>query len=200
MFERFHPDARAAIAHARHVASRSGHREIGTEHLLLGLLARPGHAADALTAAGADAADLRARIPGGDAAVQPELLEPDLLEPDPLGGDALAPAGTGPDSARRASDAGLAADSADGVRTRQHGRPDGSDEMPMTSDAKRALELALHAAQRLRHQHVSSGHILLGIIDQPGTPAVQTLRVAGIHVGMLRADVLRRMAVGPEAG
>lgn len=38
MFERFDPDARAAIAKAREEAARAGRREIGTEHLLLGLI------------------------------------------------------------------------------------------------------------------------------------------------------------------
>jgi len=150
MFERFHPEARAAVAHAQDEATRSGHREIGTEHLLLGLLARPGHAADALTAAGADVANLRAGLPGREA----EQPEPD-------------------------------------------GEPASDGEMRMTREAKRALELASRAAHRLRHQHVSSGHMLLGIIDQPGTPAVEALTVAGIHVGTLRADVLQRLERGP---
>jgi ATP-dependent Clp protease ATP-binding subunit ClpA len=189
MFERFHPDARAAVMHARDEATRSGQREVGTEHLLLGLLARPGHAADALTAAGVDAADLRARIPRGDAA-----------RPWPLDAEALASGGIDPDSAQRASDAALGADSPERVRTEQRGGRGVTDDTRMTRDAKRALEFALRAAQRLKHQHVSSGHVLLGIIDQPGTPAVQALTVAGIHVGMLRADVLRRMAAGADPG
>ena len=189
MFERFHPDAHAAVVHAGDEATRSGRREVGTEHLLLGLLARPGHAADALTAAGADAAGLRARIPRGDAA-----------RPEPLDADALTAASRHPDFAQRASDAGLSASSPDRVRPGQRSDRGGTDRMRMTTDAMRALELAQRAAQRLRHQHVSSGHLLLGIIDQPGTPAVQALTVAGIHVGTLRADVLRRLAAGPDPG
>jgi len=190
MFERFHPDARAAVERAKDEAARSGRPHIGTEHLLLGLLARPGHAADALTAAGADAAGLRTHIAAGAAAAGPEL--PDA--------DALAPDGSDLDSAKRAFDAALGAGESDRVGAGQRDRRDVIDGMPMTREAKRTLELALRAAQRLRHQHVSSGHVLLGIIDQPGTPGVEALSVAGIHVGTLRADVLRRMSSGPEVG
>ncbi len=159
MLERFHRDAREAVAHAKDEASQSGRREIGLEHLLLGLLARPGHASDALTAAGADAADLRAHLHGDDDQPEPPSAEP------------------------------VAAASVAG---------DGVGDLPVTREVGHAFELALQAAHRLRHQRVSSGHLLLGVIDQPGSPAVQALTVAGIHVGMLRADVLQRLLAGAE--
>jgi ATP-dependent Clp protease ATP-binding subunit ClpA len=162
MFERFDPDARAAVLHARDEAARSGRREIGTEHLLLGLLSRPGHASDALTAAGADAQDLRAQIAPHDADATP---------------------------------AGSAADRPGSERP---GPQHTGDELPMTNHARHALELALQAAQRLRHRDISSGHLLLGIIEQPHNGGVQALSVARIHVGTLRVDVLQRMTTGPE--
>jgi ATP-dependent Clp protease ATP-binding subunit ClpA len=163
MFERFDPDARAAVMHARDEAARSGQREIGTEHLLLGLLSRPGHAADALTAAGADAKDLRAQIAPQDA---------DATPADSTVGR------SGPERA---------------------GTQDTAGELPMTKHARHALELALQAAQRLRHRNVTSGHLLLGIIDQPHNGGVQALSVARIHVGTLRVDVLQRMTSGAES-
>jgi hypothetical protein len=107
MFERFHQDARAAVVQARDEAIRAGQREIGTEHLLIALLDGPGLAADALTAAGADAADLRARIPHGEAGQQ-----------EPLDGDALASIGIDLDTVRRASDAAFGAGSLDRARRR----------------------------------------------------------------------------------
>jgi ATP-dependent Clp protease ATP-binding subunit ClpA len=70
--------------------------------------------------------------------------------------------------------------------------------MRMTREARRALEGAQRTAQRLKHQHVSSGHLLLGIIDEPGSPTAGVLTVAGIHVGTLRADVLRRLEAGQD--
>src|SRR5215469_495242 len=162
MFERLDSDARAAVAHARDEAARSGKREIGTEHLLLGLLSRRGHASDALAAAGAEAIDLRAQ-----------------LAPDDAG----------------ATSAGLTADRAESQQPGTH-RID--DELSMTTHARQALESALRAMQHLKQRNISSGHLLLGIIDQPHNGAVQALSVAGIHVGTLRADVLQRMISGPD--
>jgi ATP-dependent Clp protease ATP-binding subunit ClpA len=161
MFERLDSDARAAVARAKEEAARAGKREVGTEHLLLGLLSRPGHASDALTAAGADAEDLRDQIAADDAdaatAVTPDSPAPEA--PDPL---------------------------------------QASDDVPMTQHARHALELAVQATQRLKHRHVSSGHLLLGIIEQPHNGAVQALSVGGIHVGTLRADILQRMTSSAE--
>jgi ATP-dependent Clp protease ATP-binding subunit ClpA len=153
MFERLDPDARAAVARAKEEAARAGKREIGTEHLLLGLLSPPGDASDALSAAGADAKDLRAHIAAEDAGA----AAPEKVDAQPI-----------------------------------------DDDLPMTKQARHALELALQATQRLRHRHVSSGHLLLGIIDQSHNGAVQALSVGGIHVGTLRADILERMTSGTE--
>jgi ATP-dependent Clp protease ATP-binding subunit ClpC len=150
VLEHFDPDAQAAVAQATDEAARSGKREVGTEHLLLGLLSRPGHASAALTAAGADAGELRAQIAPHDAGAAPAV-----------------PA---------------------------------VDELPMSNRARRALHLAVQTRERLRHRHVSSGHILLGIIDQPTSGGAQALRVAGIQVGAVRADVLQRLSSSPERG
>ncbi len=191
MFERFHHDARAAVAHARDEATGAGQHEVGTEHLLLGLLARPGPAADALTAAGASAAGLR-----------PGILRGDAAQPGPPGADAdaLVSAALDSDAAQRASEGPSAAGSPDRAgRARRAGR-DVTEGVRMTSNARRAVELAEQAAERLRHRHVSTGHLLLGVIDQPGSQAVQVLTVAGIHVGTLRADLLRRMEAAPRVG
>jgi ATP-dependent Clp protease ATP-binding subunit ClpA len=136
--------------------------EIGTEHLLLGLLSRPGHASDALTGAGADAEDLHAQIASHDA------------------------------------DATSAGSTADRSGSERRGTQDTGDELPMTNHARHTLELALQAAQRLRHRHISSGHLLLGIIDQPHNGGVQALSVARIQVCTLRADLLQRLTSGPE--
>ena len=183
MFDRFHHDARAAVAHAKDEAARSGQPEVGTEHLLLGLMARPGHASDALKAAGADEADLRERITGqaGDTG---EPASPASAPPDAAASGAASP-GTG---SAPESEADVQAELSD------------PDALLLTKNAKRALERAQEAAQRLRHQHVSTGHVLLGVLDQPESQGTAALTVAGIHVGTLRLDVLRRMEGTPEPG
>jgi ATP-dependent Clp protease ATP-binding subunit ClpA len=184
MFERFNEDARQAVVQARDEAVRAGQRDIGAEHLLIALLETRGLAADSLAAAGANAADLRSRIRHGAAGEQ-----------DPLDADALASIGIDLDAVRRASDAAFGAGSLDRVRASRRGRRGITDGMRMTNDAKKALELALRTAVRLNHRSISSGHVLLGIIDLGTSPAAAALTDAGVDVSSLREDVLRRMAM-----
>jgi ATP-dependent Clp protease ATP-binding subunit ClpA len=170
MFERLQHGTREAVLNAKDEARRAGRGAVGVEHLLLGLLTRPGEAADALTAAGADPDTLRERISSA-AADRPETGP---AEPGPV---AQAPAEPGglPDSAQP-----------------------GADDIPLTRDAQRALERAERTAQRHKHQRVSTWHLLFGVIDEPENPAVQALTVGGIHVGTLRTDVLRRIESGVD--
>jgi ATP-dependent Clp protease ATP-binding subunit ClpA len=184
MFERFHEDARQAVIQARDEAVRAGQRDIGAEHLLIALLDAPGVAAGALAAAGANSADLRSRVRHGTAG-----------ESDPLDADALASIGIDLDAVRRASDTAFGAGSLDRVRSSRRGRRGITDGMRMTKDAKKALELALRAAVRLNHRSISSGHVLLGIMDLGASPAATALTDAGVDVSSLRDDVVRRMAV-----
>ncbi len=71
MFERFSQDARRVVVRARHEAVRAGRGQLGCEHLLLGLLAEPGPAAAAMTAAGLELGALRAGLSRGSQA-EPE--------------------------------------------------------------------------------------------------------------------------------
>jgi ATP-dependent Clp protease ATP-binding subunit ClpA len=72
-------------------------------------------------------------------------------------------------------------------------------DLHLTRNARRALDLALRTAHRFRHDHVSSGHLLLSIIEQPDSGAVEALKVAGIHVGTLRTDLLKQFTEAPAA-
>jgi ATP-dependent Clp protease ATP-binding subunit ClpC len=63
MLERLGADAKTAVALARSEAASLGHRQIGTEHLLLGLLGTPSTtAARALTASGASLVSARQKV------------------------------------------------------------------------------------------------------------------------------------------
>jgi ATP-dependent Clp protease ATP-binding subunit ClpA len=180
VFERFHQDARRAVGRAQNEAVRAGQARTGCEHLLLGLLAEPGPAAAALTAAGLELAALRDRLPRGHGA-----------EPDPLDADALASVGIDLDQVRRAAEATFgpgALDRAGHARARRRGL------MPLTAEAKKALELALRAAQQLRHREITGGHLLVGIIDQGHNRALGLIAESGIDTAGLRTDVLRRLA------
>ena len=187
MFERFDPDARAAIAKAREEAARAGRREIGTEHLLLGLMDKPGEATDVLEAVQADPAEVRAAVPQVEAT---RSAAADTAAPD------TAAAGTAPEPAAPAAPAAEGTPAEPALRG-----PAAGLDLRLTRNARRALDLALRTAHRFRHDHVSSGHLLLSIIEQPDSGAVEALKVAGIHVGTLRTDILERLteAPGPAA-
>jgi ATP-dependent Clp protease ATP-binding subunit ClpA len=180
VFERFHQDARHVVVRARHEAALAGQGQIGCEHLLLGLLAEPGPAAAAMTAAGLELPALRDRLP-----------QASQEQPDPLDADALASVGIDLDQVRRAAEARFgpgALDRAGHARARRPGR------MRLTADAKKALELALRAAVGLRHREISGGHLLIGIIDQGHNSALDLLAATAVDAAALRADVLRRLA------
>ncbi len=181
MFERLHQDARRAVVRARHEAVRAGRKEIGCEHLLLGLLAEPGPAAAALSAAGLEITELRARLPRGTAA-----------RADPLDAEALASLGIDLDTVRRSVDAAFGPGALDRVSATRRG-PLGITGNRLTTDAKKALELALRAAVKLRHREISSGYLLIGIIDQADNAALAILEESGVDAGALRADVLSRI-------
>lgn len=180
MFEGFHQDARRVVRRAQDEAVRAGQGRIGCEHLLLGLLAEPGPAAAALAAAGLELATLRHRLPPGQ-----------LAEPDPLDADALAVVGIDLDEVRRAAEATFgpgALDRAAPARARRPGL------MPFTAEAKKSLELAVRATQRLRHREITGGHLLIGVIDQGHNRALDLLAGSAVDAAGLRADVLTRLA------
>ncbi len=176
MLERFTSAARQALVDARNEAGRAGQDKIRSEHLLLGLLTEPGGAADALSAAGMALEDLRARVPRG-------------THPGPaaLDADALAGLGIDLDAVRRATDATFGPGALDNVVI------PGRKRLPMADDAKQALAGALRQTVRQGQRQITSGHVLLGIIDQRRNGALMVLAEAGADIGALRADVVRRI-------
>jgi ATP-dependent Clp protease ATP-binding subunit ClpA len=179
VFERFHQDARRVVVRARHEAALAGQGCIGCEHLLLALLAEPGLAAAALTAAGLDLPVLRARLPG-----------PSREGPDPLDADALASVGIDLDQVRRAAEAQFGPGALGRARSAQARRPG---RMRFTPAAKKALELAVRAAVGGRRREITGAHLLIGIIDQGRNGALDLLAATGADAATLRADVVRRL-------
>jgi ATP-dependent Clp protease ATP-binding subunit ClpA len=180
VFERFHLDARRVIVTARREAARAGQGQIGCEHLLLGLLAEPGPAATAMAEAGLELAAVRDRLP-----------RRGRSEPDPLDADALASVGIDLDQVRRAADAAFGPGALDRAGLARASRPG---RMRFTADAKKALELALRAAARLRHREITGGHLLIGLIDQGHNGALDLLAASAVEATALRTDVLGRLA------
>lgn len=184
MFEGFSAEARQVVALARSEALRLGHGAIGSEHLLLGLLnERHGAAGQALAAAGLDITSLRARVATGTAAGA-----------EPLDAAALASLGIDLDTVRRAAEAafGPGALNRAAQPSRLTGRIPGR--LPLAPDAKKSLELALRCAVSLRQRQITTGHLLIGIIDQRDNAALRALAAAGADPAALRADALARIA------
>jgi ATP-dependent Clp protease ATP-binding subunit ClpA len=178
MFERFAAQTRQAVHLALSEARVLGARRIGTEHLLLGLAhGRSGPAADALKAVGLDAGAIRKLAAGH-------------TEAEPLDADSLAVLGIDLDQVRRAAEAAFGPGALD-----RAARPSGArtTRARMTPAAKQAMACALRVAQSRHDSSLTTGHLLVGIIDQGDNQALGLLAAAGLDAATLRADALRRM-------
>jgi ATP-dependent Clp protease ATP-binding subunit ClpA len=179
MFERFTLDARQAVKLAREEARRLGHGFIGCEHLLLGLAAvQSGPAWESLDTFGLGLDDLRQRV-----AIMVGCSE--------LDAEALASLGIDLDAVRRATEASFGP----GALDRRPGKCGPGGHIPFTPRAKKSLELALRATLKLKSPEISTGHLLLGVLDTRGNAALHVLDMAGVNAGALRAEVTRRLTV-----
>jgi ATP-dependent Clp protease ATP-binding subunit ClpA len=175
MFERFTDDARDAVKRAQEESRQLGHKHIGTVHLLLALYGGDGAGGRALREHGLEFDDLRERarrlVGSGE---------------DPIDGAALATIGIDLDEVRRAVEAEF------GEGALERGRT-GPGHIPFTPQAKKALELSLRSALALKHKHISSGHVLLGLLRATGDDnlALQVLTDAEIDIDELRTTATR---------
>jgi ATP-dependent Clp protease ATP-binding subunit ClpC len=104
-------------------------------------------------------------------------------------------------AARRALEAsGLTVEAVRGVIETLVGRGERapSGHIPFTPQAKKALELALREAVDFGHNHIGTGHMLLGLISKSDSAAVRVLGELGTDIGQLRARVLQEMEERPE--
>jgi ATP-dependent Clp protease ATP-binding subunit ClpA len=166
MFERFTKEARAVVVGAQEVARDATSRSIDTRHLLVALIERPGPTHRALREAGIDVAALAARA----------LAD---LRSGGLDADALAGIGIDLDAVRHHADAVFGPHALE-----RAGRKSGG-HIPFTSEAKKALELALREAIRLKQKRIDSSHLMLGILraDSPGRALLVD---AGVDIALLR--------------
>jgi ATP-dependent Clp protease ATP-binding subunit ClpA len=173
MFERFTKEARGTVERAQLECRGTSGRRIGTEHLLLALLGGDGPAARTLRDHGLDlgtlreAVDLRADTGGLDA-------------------EALRILGIDLDSVRDAVEHAFgegALDAPPGRFRKGH--------ISFAPESKKALELSLRNAIRLKHNHINDGHILLGVLQDEKTAAVRLLRDRNVDVEALRNDITR---------
>ncbi len=151
MFERFTDRARRCVTAAQERARELGHDSIGTEHILLGVLADPGSVASGvLRGMGLDAEGVRREV-------EEEVV--DLRASDPVSGH-----------------------------------------IPFTPRAKRVLELSLREALALKHNHIGTEHILLGLLSEGEGIGAQVLTKLGVQLVEARAAVTEYLEGGKATG
>jgi len=63
-------------------------------------------------------------------------------------------------------------------------------EIPIAPDAKAALHHAVEEADALRHAHIGSEHLLLGLLHQPESTAGAILTRAGLRLAAIRESIV----------
>ncbi len=62
-------------------------------------------------------------------------------------------------------------------------------DLPLTHECKRVLAYAAEEAERLKQQHISSAHLLLGLMRQEQTFAAQMLTERGLRLQTIREEI-----------
>jgi ATP-dependent Clp protease ATP-binding subunit ClpC len=141
---------RAVLKMAREEAARLRHHNVGTEHILLGLIREgEGIAAAVLSNLGVDLEEIW------------ETIEEKVTK-------GTADRAAGPD-------------------------------LPYTSRAKKALELAMRESREMNHSYVGTEHLLLGLLCEKDGIAAQVLTDVGVTLQQARVETLRLMPQGTES-
>ncbi|MEK8107332.1 Clp protease N-terminal domain-containing protein [Micromonospora sp. M12] len=183
MFERFTDRARDVVRRALEEARVEGQRPVGTEHLLLALLDDDaGLASRVLADAGVRADDLRERVRRHTASGGVGLGDADAaaLRRSASTWPRSWPASSSPSARTRC-----------GRRCRRRAAVGGvgATSAAFSPRSKKALELSLREALRLRHRHIGTEHILLGVLREGHGLGALVLTESGIDLDDLRRRV-----------
>jgi ATP-dependent Clp protease ATP-binding subunit ClpA len=181
MFERFTDEARAAVVAAQGEAAELRHGWIGTEHLLLGVLAAGGGGARLLAAFGVDHAGVRE-----------DVLRTIGMGDDDLDPTALATLGIDLDAVRERVERAFGPGA---LSRRARCRGGGTSvRIPFTARAKKALELTLREALALGARDLRSEHLVLGLLREGDGMAAQLLAQQGVTAAAVRDRIAGRDA------
>jgi ATP-dependent Clp protease ATP-binding subunit ClpA len=196
MFERFSEQARQVVVQAEAEARAFAHPWLGTEHLLLGVLAQPDtRAAGVLIDLGVSSGRVRAVLAalvgrGG-------FGESDVA--------ALRTVGIDLEQVRHAAEASFGAGALDrplarrcrrgrtGLLRRRRRGQDSSAHLPFMPRAKRALERARHEADTRRSDQLDVDHLLLGLLDPKANMATELIQRLGVEPDVVRAHLRQRL-------
>ena len=188
MFERFTTQARSVVTLAQEEARKLGRPNIGTQHLLLGILGTP-------DTAGARALDVL------------EIGEPDVREDvrrfdrdrsafSDQDAEALRSVGIDLDEVRRTVEETFGPGALERAATA--GGRSWSGHVALTRGSKKALELALREAIHLGHRSIGTEHLLLGLVRDDTCSAARILAARGADRERVRGAVLREIAAGGD--
>ncbi len=186
MFERFHADARAVVIDAQHQAGLLGHERIGTEHLLLGLLAEPGTARTVLNDNGLTLDSVRAALKNSGEAPRGRLAndeDAEILRSIGIDVEQMEQQierSFGPDALNRIA----ATPRRSGLR-RLFGRA-APGHIPFSAPAKKVLELSLRETLRRKENEITGAHILLGLLRERSGAAAELIAASGLRPEALR--------------
>ena len=181
MFERFTDRAREVLVVAQVEARALQHDFIGTEHMLLGLLAGEGVAAKVLRAQGFDRDEVREAVR---ALVGPGHRVPDAEALRSIGIDLEQVTAAVEESFGKGA---LSRPIGKGRRTKW---PSGAP--PFVPRAKKVLELSLREALQLGHGYIGTEHLLFGILRE-GQGVAATLLAQRTDPAELRGKVLEEL-------
>ena len=68
----------------------------------------------------------------------------------------------------------------------------------LTDRARKAFQLANHAAQQLNHEYIATEHILLGVLREGGGVACVVLKNLGADAAKLEVEVGKLIRPGPD--
>jgi ATP-dependent Clp protease ATP-binding subunit ClpA len=200
MFERFTKAAREVVLDAVKAAERLGQRQVGPEHLLLGLVTA-GHevGAQVLAGFGLDAAQVERAITRRDP--RHVLSEAELTALRAVGIDAEEvfrrieeafgePDWFVPDATERPERRLFGGRVGRSGIGRRGGRGRG---VRFGKEAKQTLEQSLRQAIGLKHRYIGSEHILLGLLALPQPPLPGLLAAHGITYELARQRVLEAL-------
>jgi ATP-dependent Clp protease ATP-binding subunit ClpA len=176
MFERFTQEARQVVTGAQLEAAHLHSDRIGTEHLLLSLLAQQDSTSAAVLARHGLTHDsvtesVRAHVASDD-----------------LDADALTVLGIDLDAVRSTVEATFGPGALDAAGRRGRGSGFGG-HIPFSPRAKKVLELSLREAIALKQKTITDGHIALGLLRTGDGLAIKVLADLGVDPAAVRRDV-----------
>jgi ATP-dependent Clp protease ATP-binding subunit ClpA len=183
MFERFTDEARAVVTAAAADAAALQHGWIGTEHLLLGILADPDTRAGRVLAGHG--------VTGEWARGEVERIV-GRGTPD-IDADALATLGIDLDAVRERVERTFGP-GALSRRACRRGLLGGGVHRPFTRRAKKVLELSLREAVQRGDGFIGAEHVLLGLVREGEGVGPEILRSRGVDAPVVRAALQRDAA------